>query len=303
MGFSFRQLRYFVATAEMGQVSQAALALSISQSAMTSAIKELEHTLGTTLFQRSSNGMHLTDAGIRFLRHAYDILAKIDDAMSIRTTHPEARGTLTVAATYTAIGYFLPAHLERLERQHPQLCLRIREVGREEIEDGLIAGRYEIAVLLTSNVTNPELISETLHSSTRRLWMAARHPLTELPAVSLARIALEPYIMLTVDEAASSSMRYWKQAAVEPRIQLRTSSVEAVRSMVANGHGVAILSDLVHRPWSLEGRRIETRLVSDPVPSMDVGLAWKRSTELNPAMTAFRDYFRQVFQATRADSR
>ena len=66
---------------------------------------------------------------------------------------------------------------------------------------------------------------------------------------------------------------------------------------------VAILSDLVHRPWSLEGKRIETRLVSDPVPSMDVGLAWKRAAELTPAMATFRDYFRQVFQTPRADHR
>ena len=94
--------------------------------------------------------------------------------------------------------------------------------------------------------------------------------------MSLADVAQEPYILLTVDEAEHSAMRYWEQAGQTPQVRLRTSSVEAVRSMVANGSGVAILSDLVHRPWSLEGKRIETLTVTDPVTPMSVGLAWHR---------------------------
>jgi DNA-binding transcriptional LysR family regulator len=64
-------------------------------------------------------------------------------------------------------------------------------------------------------------------------------------------VAEEPYIMLTVDEAAQTAMKYWSQSLYRPRVTLRTSSVEAVRSMVAGGEGVAILSDMVYRPWSL----------------------------------------------------
>ncbi|CAN5834837.1 hypothetical protein BH11PSE13_BH11PSE13_19900 [soil metagenome] len=77
---------------------------------------------------------------------------------------------------------------------------------------------------------------------------------------------------------------------------MRTSSVEAVRSTVANGLGVTILSDMVYRPWSLEGKRIETINLRDSVPTMNIGLGWKQGTEFTPAMTAFRDYFRQLFQ-------
>jgi DNA-binding transcriptional LysR family regulator len=90
-------------------------------------------------------------------------------------------------------------------------------------------------------------------------------------------VACEPFILLTVDEAEQSAMRYWEQAGQRPSVRVRTSSVEAVRSMVANGSGVAILSDLVHRPWSLEGKRIETLTISDPVTPMSVGLAWHRN--------------------------
>ena len=56
--------------------------------------------------------------------------------------------------------------------------------------------------------------------------------------------------------------------------------VAFVREMVAAGLGVTILADIVHRPWSLEGNRIEVRDVIEPVPSLDVDIAWKRKRGL-----------------------
>jgi DNA-binding transcriptional LysR family regulator len=300
VSLSIKQLKYFVATAETGQVSQAAVALSISQSAITTAIKDLERTLDAELFHRSSHGMELNEAGQRFLSHAYDVLAKIEEALSVSLSRREIRGTLAVAATYTVIGYFLPYHLDRLNRLYPDLKIQIYEVNRETIEEGLLTNRYDIAVLLTSNLIASDLASETLVSSVRRLWVASRHPLAAISEVSLARISQEPYIMLTVDEAAYTALKYWNKTQYQPNVLLRTSSVEAVRSMVANGQGVAILSDMVYRPWSLEGKRIDTINPSDPVPPMDVGLTWKRNADFSPAVTAFRDYFRSAFQAPNA---
>lgn len=295
MPISLRQIRYFISTAETGQVSQAAIALSISQSAITSAIKELETDVGATLFSRSQQGMELTAAGREMLFHAYEVLAKVDEMTGISVPGIDLEGTLSIAASYTVIGYYLPHHLERLRRSFPRLQIQLFELNREAIEEGLLSNRYDMAVMLTANTTNPDLLTETHLSSRRRLWVAARHRLLSPGCVGLKDVAEESYIMLTVDEAAHTSLKYWSTTPFRPSVQLRTSSVEAVRSLVANGQGVAILSDMVHRPWSLEGRRIETITLSDPIPTMDVGLAWKRGTTFTPAMQAARDYFRQVY--------
>jgi DNA-binding transcriptional LysR family regulator len=292
---SLRQIRYFVATAEQGQVTLAAAALSISQSAITTAIKDLEQSVGAELFNRSPQGMELTSVGRQFLFHAYDILNKVEEATSLKVPTSDVKGTLTVAATYTVIGYFLPNHLERLKRNFPNLDIQLYELNREAIEEGLLSNRYDIAVLLTSNVQNLDLSTETLISSRRRLWVASKHHLLQEDSVGLKEVAGEPYIMLTVDEAANTSLRYWSKTPYRPTVTLRTSSVEAVRSMVANGQGVAILSDMVLRPWSLEGRRIETVVLRDPIPAMDVGLAWRRNVEFTSSMEVFRSYFRQAF--------
>lgn len=298
MALSLRQLRYFVATAELGQISQAAIDLSISQSAITTAIKELEQILGAQLFIRTPHGMDLTEAGRQFLSHAYEILNKVEEATRLDFVSNEIEGVLTVAATYTVMGYFLPIHIERLRRLFPKLEIQLFEQNRESIEEGLLTNRYDIAVLLTSNILNPQLATETLLGSARRLWVPAQHPLLQREDVGLREVAEEPYIMLTVDEAAHSSLKYWSATPYQPKVILRTSSIEAVRSMVANGLGVAILSDMVHRPWSLEGRRIETINVKDTVPAMNIGLAWRKGTDLTPAARAFRMYFRNLHQVS-----
>ncbi len=295
MSISLKQIRYFVATAERGQISQAAVELSISQSAVTTAIKELERTIGASLFSRTQQGMDLTAAGGEFLFHAYEILDKINEATKLSILTDDLEGTLSVAATYTVIGYFLPNHLDKLKRAFPRLEVQLFEHNRETIEEGLLTNRYDIAVLLTANILNPAIVTETLMSSTRRLWVSAKHPLLEREFVGLKEVSEEPYIMLTVDEAAHTSLKYWSSTAYQPSVTLRTSSVEAVRSLVANNQGVAILSDMVHRPWSLEGKRINTIVPSDSIPAMEVGLAWRKGVQFTPAMEAFRSYFRNAY--------
>lgn len=295
MTFSIRQLKYFAAVAELGRISQAAVQLNISQSAVTTAVRELEDTLNQQLIERHSHGVELTDAGRRFLNHAYNVLAAVDDALRMPDNQAAIKGTLTLAASYTVLGYFLPHHLQRFAQRHPHIEVKVHEVVREGIEEGLVTERYDMGVLLTSNAVLHELTLETFFGSPRRLWVPAKHPMLEKADVTMADVAAEPYIMLTVDEAAATTLKYWSATPYLPSIRLRTSSVEAVRSMVANGQGVTILSDMVYRPWSLEGKRIETINLKDYVPSMNIGLGWKRGYEHSPAMQAFRDYFKQLF--------
>jgi DNA-binding transcriptional LysR family regulator len=298
---NFRHLKYFIATAELGQVSRAATALSISQSSITSAIKELENLLGTKLFRRTAQGMDMTVSGREFLASSREILAKIEEAKKLTKRRSVVSGTISIAATYTVIGYFLPYHLNRLSQIYPGLKIDLHELHRENIEEGLLSGRFDMAVLLTSNLTNPELETETLLRSSRRLWVPNGHKFVTARKATFEEIARENYIMLTVDEAAYTTMKYWSQTNLRPNVQLRTSSVEAVRSIVANGQGVTILSDMVYRPWSLEGRRIETVPTNVDIPTMDVGLAWRKSKQFSQPLNLLYDYFRTSFMSPQVE--
>lgn len=164
MSLTLRQIRYFVATAEIGQISQAAIHLNISQSAVTTAIKELEAMLGVQLFVRSAQGMNLTDAGRHFLNRAYVIVRSVDDALNSPLPDYRASGVLRVAASYTVLGYFLPHHLQRMEHWHPDVTIEVFEQERQAIEHGLLDGQFDMA--WCSPPTSPTRISCRKSSST-----------------------------------------------------------------------------------------------------------------------------------------
>lgn len=289
---TLRQFRYFIAVANTGQISRAAMEINVSQSAVTAAVKSLEEMIGAPLFDRHAGGVTLTYEGNLFLDHARHIVANVEEAIQLpRRIRENVSGSINMAVSYTVAGYFLPPHLARFARGFPNVKLNMTEADRGEIEEGLISGTFDIGVVLTSNIINQEDLShDTLFRSRRRLWVDAHHRFLARDNVSLQDIAAEPYIMLTVDEASNTAQRYWNRTPHSPNTIFRTASVEAVRSMVANGMGVAILSDMVYRPWSLEGRRVEVIPVADPVPTMDAGFAWSNGAERSNATHAFIEF-------------
>lgn len=297
MVLSLKQVRYFLATAEAGQVSQAAVELNVSQSAVTAAVKQLEDDLGVKLFERQPSGVSLTAEGARFLQHARGIMAAVNAATHAPLTEEvDASGTVHVGVSYTVVGYFMPRHLTRFIRAYPRIRVELHELPRQAIEVELRRGSVDLSVMLVSNLEDQERIAhETLIRSRRRLWVPVAHPLLSAPTVTLADVAREPYVMLTVDEADQTASRYWQAHNTAPRVIFTTSSVEAVRSLVADGLGVTVLSDMVYRPWSLEGQRIEQRDVLADIPTMDVGTAWSRDRPLTPPAKILRDFLTLSF--------
>ena len=282
MAFTLRQLQFFVAAAEAGSVSGAARALSISQSSVTEAIRGLEDDLGVILFDRQARGILLTHKGSAFLRHARQILADVANARSTFQDEAEtAQGRLSLGVTSLVAGYVLSDILQRYRRAFPQVELNVIEDTGDYLQHLLIGGELDVAVLLTSSVHDRMALNvETLVVSPYRLWLPLGHPLAQQESIALDELAGLPMIQLMVDEMEESTRRLTAALPVKPQIAFRTRSVEAVRSLVATGAGLAILPSLVYRPWSLEGDRIEIRDVSGDLPTVQVGLAWRKGAPL-----------------------
>ncbi|MBA1247525.1 LysR substrate-binding domain-containing protein [Pseudomonas luteola] len=293
---SMRQLRYFVAAATTGRFSQAALDVHVSQSAITSAVAQLEENLGVNLFERQPYGVALTAEGHRFLQHARHILDTLNDALKepLFLSHTQ-EGVVRVGATYAVLGYFLPSLLARFKRSYPQVDIDLVDMDRPSIEQAVLEGRLDLGLII---VSNSEAIDRFEHyvliRSRRQLWLASHHPLMTKPDITLKDVAEHAYILGTVEEGEASTQRYWQARGLEPRVAFRTSSMESVRGLVAHGFGVTILSDMVFRTWSLEGKKIEVRPLNDAVPPMELGLIWKPDTELPTAAEAFRQFLIQA---------
>lgn len=289
MPYTLRQLRYFVAAAENGSVSRAAQALSISQSSVTEAVRELEADLGVTLLDRHARGISVTQSGHQFLRHARAILAQVAASRQALGHGREAlSGPLHLGVTSLMAGYVMSDLLARYRRANPGVSVSAVEDSGEDLEHLLIGGELDVAVMVTGHLRQRAALTvELLEVSPFRLWLPAGHPLATQDAIALSDLAAEPLIMLMVDEMEAEAMSLLSALSPRPRVAFRTRSVEAVRSLVATGAGVALLPDLVYRPWSLEGDRIESRDVSGTLPVVPVGVVWRRGAPLSAAAQEF----------------
>ena len=294
---SLKQLRYFVAVAETGQILAAAKRVNISASAVTDSIKSLEASLETTLLQRHHKGMALTHEGQQFLSHASSILNQVDQTLNLYK-YPAVgiSDKLTVATTVSVMGYFLPPPLSRFMHSHPNVDVNLIEHSRVQLEKAILQGDADIGIAITSNVNDDDRYgTETLFQSGRSLWCSVMHPFANLDEVSLQQIYEQPYIQLKLDEAERNTHEIWDQYKLKPEKIIHTASVEGVRSLVANDQGLTILSGLLFRSWSLDGGRLRSRPIVEMIPSMNVGLLWRRDREIRPALQSFIDFFKQEF--------
>lgn len=104
----------------------------------------------------------MTEASRDFLASTHEILETFGLAKRMAQRQSPTKGSISIAATYTVIGYFLPPHLDSLQHMYPNLDIRSSELNREGIEERLLSNRFELAVVLTSNVTNSEQKTKTL---------------------------------------------------------------------------------------------------------------------------------------------
>ena len=292
---TLRQFRYFTAVAESGSVAAASRTLNIAQSAVTKAMLELEAELGSTLFERTSRGMVLTPQGHRFLASARKVISAVADATRLHGEEPEGlAGVLSIGVTSLVAGYYLSELLSRFRRHHPGVQVYVTEETPPFLEHLLINGELDVAIMVSNVLGEPQaLVAETLTRSPNRVWLASNHALASHEEVTLAECAACDQIVLEADRIDDLMRSVWARHQLKPRSILRTSSLEAVRSLVGAGLGVAVLPDFLYRAWTLDAEHVDVRRLRDEVPTVDVGLVWRRGSGLKPVALEFIEQARE----------
>lgn len=289
MSISFRQIRYFVAVAEHGSVTATAQAISISQSTITETIQELELDLGFRLFERHARGVELTLKGNQFLRHARKILTDVQDARrALRGEVTEGGGRLALGVTPLVAGYVLSDLVTGFGSAFPETVVDTVEESGRQLEHFLVGGELDVAVMaLPVDMDAPALLTELVEVSPYRVWLPLGHRESRKVRVSLRDLVDVPHVLLTIDQVAQNVEAAWRDLGIRPQVALRTSSVEAVRSLVATGGHVAVMPDLTYRPWSLDGDKVEARMIAEPLAPVEVAVAWRRGFPLSSTAAGF----------------
>ena len=143
-----RQLRYFVGISEAGSLLKASARLHIAQPALGQQMAALEQELGAKLFDRSSRGVTLTDAGRIFLEHAQLVLADIERARAaVRESAAVPSGDVAVGLPTTVAQVATVPLLQACRAQLPQVRLKLVEAYSGFVHEWLLSGRLDLALL------------------------------------------------------------------------------------------------------------------------------------------------------------
>lgn len=281
------KLRTFAIVAAEGNITRAARRLSTSQPAISKQLGELEQALGTALFHRLPRGVRLTEAGHVLQRHAARIFASESAAEAeLAELSGLTRGRLSIGASTTIGSYLIPHVFSAFHREYPEVKLELEIANTSVIQAMVLDDRIDLG-LTEGFGAREQLVAEVVHYDEMVVIAPPGHPL-------LARRAVEARDLsgfALISRERGSGTREVIEAALAARgVELSPAmalgSTEAIKSVVASGAGLAIVSRLAVEQELTSGRlrAIEVTDLSIRRALHMVRLGGKRES---PAVEAF----------------
>ncbi len=272
MSVKLELYRVFKEVAEVGNITAAAQALYISQSAVSQSIKQLEHDLQTRLFARNSRGVTLTAEGqmlYEYVRSAMGLLETGEEKLS--QTRELQMGKLIIGASDTVTSQFLLPYLDNFHKQHPAIHIQIVSGRSHKVLGLLRSGKVDIAFASTPSDTSSLDIYPCFN--THSIFVAgAEYPCDFDHIYSLDEIAAFPLILL--ERKASSRLyleRYFLQNGLRLNPEIELGARSLLVDLAAIGFGVAgVTEEFVHR--DLESGRLKKLNTSFEIPARSVDM-------------------------------
>ena len=190
----FRQLRYFIAVAEEGNIGRAAQRLNVSQPPVSRQILALEQELGTQLLRRTPFGVTLTDAGSVFFRDAQVVLANSRNAVDrAQAVERGEIGRLDIGFMGPTVYAAVPSAIKTLKKQNPSISLSLTQMNKTEQINAIREGRIHVGFgryfAETAGITVRHLSAEKMVAA-----VPLSHPLATQDTVRLLELAGSPIV-------------------------------------------------------------------------------------------------------------
>ena len=250
-----RRLKVLKEVAEKGSFSAAAESLAYTQSAVSQQIAALEKEAGTTLVDRGSRGIRLTDAGRALVTHAEDIICRLAAAEAELEAIAGLRGGRVRLSTFTTAGAtIIPLAVKSFSQRHPGVELQLYEREPDEAVRMLKAGELDIALSIgyegAGTVHNPtEGIEEiNLFMDPTYLAMSSDHALAHKSRIKLSELSDDAWIHSACHGTCGVvALRALHNAGFEPNIVFESDDYNVAQGLVAAGMGVTLLPEMALR--------------------------------------------------------
>ena len=251
---TLRQLATFTAIAELGNVTQAAARIALSQSAASQALQELERALGTRLFDRSGKRLALNDNGRAFYPKASALLAQSAELESLFESAPVQ---LSLGASRSIGGYLLPQVMAGFLGDLPESRLELQVANSGGVIEALAEFRLDVA-FIEAPIQHPQIQLTPWMADELLLVVAPDHPLAAAESVTLQDLTAARWVL----RESGSGTRVTFEQQVLPRLgsvnaPLEVSNSEAIKQLVASGFGIGCLSQRVVQAELVRGELVQ----------------------------------------------
>jgi DNA-binding transcriptional LysR family regulator len=295
MRLTLRQIEVFAAIARSENVSRAAEALAMSQSAASSALVELERQFDCPLFDRIGKSLRLNTTGRGLLPQAEDLLARAAEIEGLLAGGQ--LGPLAVGATMTIGNYLATLIVADYLQQHPASRIDLKVANTRHILDGVLRCELDIG-LIEGEANDPNLLLEPWQTDELVIFCAPEHPLAKGGNATTEQLAEQPWIL----RESGSGTRALFDRVVAPQlatlhIRLQLEHTEAIKRAVEAGLGLACLSRVALHEAFRRGSLIELH-----TPQFDLQRNFyfvrHRQRHVSPASRAFSELCREFASKT-----
>ncbi len=242
--FEWSDLRYFLAVARSGKLTEAARRLEVEHSTVSRRLSALEHALGARLFDKEPGGYKLTSDGEKLLPSAESMeTIALASQSHLTDSNRSVSGTVRIGAPDGFGSHFLAPRLGGLAKKHPDLEIQLIALPRVF---NLTKREADIAISL-NRPKEKRLHGDKLTDYRLRMYAApsylAKHP----PIRSTATLAEHSFIGYVDDLIYAPELDYLRLAAKDIRAMLKSSTLVAQQEMTLAGAGICILPDFLAR--------------------------------------------------------
>lgn len=255
MRITLRQLAIFAAIAKSGNVSRAAERLSMSQSAASSALVELEKLYDCPLFDRVGKSLRLNATGQGLLPAVEALLSQAQD---IEATLAGGRlGPLRIGATLTIGNYLATLLLAEYMRRHPESAVELHVANTDSVVERLLRFDCDLG-LIEGDVSHPDLLVEPWIEDELVIFCSPDNELAAGKGADNAALAAQDWILRERGSGTRSQFDRIVAASLgRLNLRLELEHTEAIKRAVESGLGISCLSRLSLREAFRRGSLVE----------------------------------------------
>ena len=280
-----RTLRYFLTTANEGNISRAADILHVTQPTLSRQLIELERELGAVLMVRGKKGVTLTDDGVFFRQRAEEIVELADRAEKAFAERDNAvSGIITIGATEAVGSRLLAKIMKRFSEKYPLVQFHLYNEMADNIKDKMDKGLIDIGLLLEPVDTTKYEFIRLSQKETWGVLMKDTHPLAQREVISVEEISAYPLILPLRENVRTEILNWIGKEERELQIPLYYTLLSNAVLMVDAGMGCAFCLDgalAIHSSPSLRFVPIVPEHTARSV------LLWKKNQLFTPVTSLF----------------